>query len=416
MSHLINSMLHMSNTWIATYCEGWDGVEGKPIGLLSREEARGRNEMGLPYSVLIVEDDRPRFLLDIAWRQNYLARWTFDDHGRRDTRAVYIRMDGGTLFERKLTEWQYDEGEPDGTPSLPRRTLKRDFNGRTGIYHRSRGGGSMSTSRDEPSEQFIRPAVAFERWDAVLGGDDTLPLTVGTPIEPLPFDASAGRPWNPPLPFQAPYLDQLLVEDATVVHEDSGSPMRVRHEYLGLLGLPTGKLVACDPTWLKALEPFTVPVEPGNYPVVEIQIHSEPNDYWAGAGYLVRISDQPTSTWEMALRPGQDMSLLEEGHFYGFGVDAGLGCLMDDAAQEPLIAHFNSDLYQLHDEMPLREEFAIPGTDHNLYAYNCYYGDGSYPTWIGRDDTGAVTCFLSDMLLIDNGRPQDDEDSFEQDW
>jgi hypothetical protein len=406
----------MSNTWIAAYCEGWDSGEARPIGLLSREDARGRNEMGLPYSVLIVEDDRPRFILDIAWRQNYLARWTFDDQGRRSTRAVYVRMDGGTLFERKLTEWQYEDGELDGTPSLPRRTFKRDFNGRTRIYHRFRGGGSGHTSKDEPFEQFVRPAVSFERWGAVLGGTDSMPLTVGTPIKHLPFDGRAERPWSPPLPFQAPYLDRLLVEDATVVHEDSGSPMRVQHHYLGMLGLPTGKLVACDPTWLKAVEPFTVAVEPGDYPVVEIQIQSETEDYKAGAGYLLRISDQETTTWEMALRPGQDMSLLEEAHFYGFGVDGGLGCLMDDSAQDPLIAHIDGDLHQLMDEMPLGEEFAIPGTDHNLYAYSCYYGDGSYPTWIGRDDSGAVTCFLSDMLIVDNGRPQDGEHTFEQDW
>ncbi|WP_277605507.1 hypothetical protein [Glycomyces sp. L485] len=28
----------------------------------------------------------------------------------------------------------------------------------------------------------------------------------------------------------------------------------------------------------------------------------------------------------------------------------------------------------------------------------------------------AVTCFLSDMLIIDNGQPQDGEITFEQDW
>lgn len=35
----------------------------------------------------------------------------------------------------------------------------------------------------------------------------------------------------------------------------------------------------------------------------------------------------------------------------------------------------------------------------NLIAYQSGWGDGSYPTWIGRGHGGNVTCFVSDMLL-----------------
>ncbi|MGN9813547.1 DUF4241 domain-containing protein [Micromonospora sp. BQ11] len=27
------------------------------------------------------------------------------------------------------------------------------------------------------------------------------------------------------------------------------------------------------------------------------------------------------------------------------------------------------------------------------------WGDGAYPTWIGRDADGTVACFVADMLL-----------------
>ncbi|MFI5715055.1 DUF4241 domain-containing protein [Nocardia sp. NPDC051750] len=40
----------------------------------------------------------------------------------------------------------------------------------------------------------------------------------------------------------------------------------------------------------------------------------------------------------------------------------------------------------------------VPGTDHNMIAYQCPYVDESYPTWIGRDSEGAIVCFLTDML------------------
>jgi hypothetical protein len=150
--------------------------------------------------------------------------------------------------------------------------------------------------------------------------------------------------------------------------------------------------------------------------VIEIQIHRESDGYHAGAGYLLRISHEPTATWEMALRPGQDIRNLGDGQFYGYGVDGGQGCLMDDTAQEPFVDHFDGDVYRLCDELPLGEEFTVPGSEHNLFAYACYYGDGSYPTWIGRDADGAVTCFVSDMLIIANGQAHEDEDRFEQDW
>jgi uncharacterized protein DUF4241 len=34
-----------------------------------------------------------------------------------------------------------------------------------------------------------------------------------------------------------------------------------------------------------------------------------------------------------------------------------------------------------------------------LFAYHSGWGDGAYPTWIGRDENGEVVCFLTDMLL-----------------
>ncbi len=35
-----------------------------------------------------------------------------------------------------------------------------------------------------------------------------------------------------------------------------------------------------------------------------------------------------------------------------------------------------------------------------MAAWNSGWGDGSYPTWIGRDAGGEVTRFVADMLLF----------------
>jgi hypothetical protein len=409
----------MKHTWTASYCEGWNGPAGKPVGALSQEEARQRDVDGLPYSVFIAEGGAPRFILDIAWRQNYLARWTFDGEGRRNTRAVFLRLEEGELFERKFTKWQYESSERDGEPSISRETFKRGFDGRTAIYHRNRRGGSGHTSKSEPFEQFIHPAVAFEDWGTLFGGEN-VPAPVITPsIGHLQFDSKEPRPWNPPVPLSSPYLNDLMAQGSTVIHRDSQQPMVVDRVLAATVNLPTGKVVACDPGWLNVSEAFTVDVAPGTYKVIELQIMRmlEGEEYRPAAGYLLEISEEPTVSWEMALQPGQDLRLLESGHFYGFGVDSGFGSFMDYSAQQPLIDHAGEDFEEYAEGLYGAPHFTVPGTDLDLFAYNCYYGDGSYPTWIGRDASGAVTCFLSDMLIISDGSPkQTYRITFEQDW
>jgi hypothetical protein len=106
----------------------------------------------------------------------------------------------------------------------------------------------------------------------------------------------------------------------------------------GSLRLPTGRIVACDPGWRDPGEPFTVAVPPGSYRM-QVAAAAYPSEFWGEplhmedfTGARVLISDRPTATWEMALRPGQDARTLRNGEFYGFGVDTGTGCFVDAEA------------------------------------------------------------------------------------
>lgn len=38
------------------------------------------------------------------------------------------------------------------------------------------------------------------------------------------------------------------------------------------------------------------------------------------------IRGTPAEPWEMAVLPGQDLRILGDREFYGFGVDAGMAC------------------------------------------------------------------------------------------
>jgi hypothetical protein len=172
----------------------------------------------------------------------------------------------------------------------------------------------------------------------------------------------------------------------------------------GSLRLPTGRIVACDPGWRDPGEPFTVSVPPGTYRT-QIATAAYPSEFRGKqlhmedfTGARVLVSEKPTVTWELALRPGEDPRTLRDGHFHGFGVDTGTGCFVDAAAAgrltggvHPIPADDSSDGIVVLDD---------PESGGNLILYPSGLGDGSYPVWIGRDTDGEVTCLVADMLIL----------------
>jgi hypothetical protein len=118
-----------------------------------------------------------------------------------------------------------------------------------------------------------------------------------------------------------------------------GATMRVAE--VGPLVLPTGHIVACDPSYLmsspKREAAYTRAVAPGRYPVLLALLAK---DGWAAdnpnrervACAAVRFQETQVERWEMALRPGWDLSTLKPGYHLGYGVDGGNGCFVDEYA------------------------------------------------------------------------------------
>src|SRR5262249_5215661 len=111
------------------------------------------------------------------------------------------------------------------------------------------------------------------------------------------------------------------------------------------LELPTGRIVACDPSYLTSFpqdQPaYTRAVAPGRYPVVLALLAkdgfaaSNPNRESVACA-AVRFRDSAVARWEMALRPGWDLSTLKPGFHFGYGVDSGTGCFVDECAVKRL--------------------------------------------------------------------------------
>jgi hypothetical protein len=100
--------------------------------------------------------------------------------------------------------------------------------------------------------------------------------------------------------------------------------------------------------------------------------------------------------------------MLGDEEFYGFGVDAGMACLVDAAAAGHLIAIANDD--DRYDDTYVAAtatgdldegiELTDPASGANAFAFSSGWGDGAYPVWIGRTSGGDVACFVADMLMF----------------
>lgn len=215
------------------------------------------------------------------------------------------------------------------------------------------------------------------------------------------------------MPMSARDYTWLFTPGSTFTYEESGTVGVLQVVDGGELSLPTGRVVACDPfVYLGSgdMEPFTVTVEPGRYRVeAAVATLTRPGEAPSDAPHRrvaaarLVVRDEPAATWELALLPDQDPAELGDDEFYGYGVDAGTGCFYDAAADDAFPECEG-------DEGPLWDAFensdwaggphvVTSGTGHDLVAFTSGWGDGAYPTWIGRTATGEVACFVTDFFV-----------------
>jgi hypothetical protein len=185
--------------------------------------------------------------------------------------------------------------------------------------------------------------------------------------------------------------------------------------------LPTGQVVGCDPLVCPEDEPFTVAVPPGRYParawvaVVAVQLKEEAESDRRVAALQLVVRDEPAARWEAALVGDQDPADLDDDSYFGYGVDAGVGTLADVAAVHAVAEWEYQDIEDvfLPAQLPLTP---VPGhipavvdeiTGANLVTVHSGWGDGYYGTWIGRNESGEVTTFVTDFMVVPLGAAAD---------
>ncbi|MET8811942.1 DUF4241 domain-containing protein [Streptomyces sp. NPDC004549] len=216
------------------------------------------------------------------------------------------------------------------------------------------------------------------------------------------------------MPMSARDYTWLFTPGSSFAYEDSGPTGVIHVVDGGELSLPTGRVIACDPFVCLGtgdIEPFTVTAEPGRYRVevamaTLTQPGEEPSDtpHLRVAAARLVIRDEAAATWEPALLPGQDPAELGDDEYYGYAVDAGTGCFYDASADGAFPACEGDegplwDAFEDSEWAPGPHRVTSPDTGHDLIAFSSGWGDGAYPTWVGRNADGEVTCFLTDFFV-----------------
>jgi hypothetical protein len=415
-----------------SYCEGWDSRTRAAIGPLSRGLAAERHQAGEQYAVLLAAAGRPLVLIEVALGELHCGLRFFDEQLRRLFEVDCRLLADGRLFVLEQRKDRFNDPElvrlherewarvVTASPDGPVRDSEIQADGSLHV-----GWGSADTEGhwlDAPAfggwGQFIR---AFPEALDAAGLDipetvilDDVPDPHGTA---LPADQ---RPWQPPRPL-APdpaHLARLFTPGMRLTYDITGGrfvqdtdekikKVIVEVRDAGTLRMPSGRLVATDPAWIDDRDqPFTVTVPPGEYPVrLSVARFADNPEHKRVAAAKLVIRDEPAQSWEMALLPGQDPRTLTDTAFYGFGVDAGMGCFYDASATAAFARLDRGNV--LGDAITAPMSDLESGT--NLIAYHSGWGDGAYPTWIGRAADGDVVCFIADMLLMpDNVAPEAD--------
>jgi hypothetical protein len=205
-----------------------------------------------------------------------------------------------------------------------------------------------------------------------------------------------------------PDFGTLLRNGATSKHI-LGDVVTVEQHELGMLNLPSGEIIACDP-FICGVEPFEVRVKPGRYPVfigtAQRDLGDEVDSIVAYA--LLRFNDEIPVQWQIATWLGDDLS--SEGEIFGYGVDMATGCFMDGTAVQVLEAEFSANgiNYMSYLDNQLEKNGRMwadvtldQATDLNVILFTSGFGDGVYASYWGYTANGQIACLVTDFGVLE---------------
>jgi hypothetical protein len=194
----------------------------------------------------------------------------------------------------------------------------------------------------------------------------------------------------------------VLLSRRARVLTPSRAGWRLTREELGVLTLPSGQVMARDPTYeCFEGEPFARRVRPGRYPVVVTHAGEEGSPHAMVAAAAILLRDEAPARWELALSGGQKLADLRAGQLYGYGVDGGTGCFVDAESAEEFAGKRNfSRLLKAFERGGYRPLMYVHKEEPTIAVFMSGYGDGCYASYWGLDARGEAVCLVTDFGVL----------------
>lgn len=212
--------------------------------------------------------------------------------------------------------------------------------------------------------------------------------------------------------------------------EIAGQPLETME--IGNVSLPSGKIVVRDP--LVDLNgnqsPYFIQAPKGDFPVTIAVVKSED---WGNRYAVVKVefTKENPIVYREALVGIEELEGVTEDDYFGFGVDAGLGCItdkevlpfVDKFVDETDFDNFYDDYFaglfeQSYKDHPKNQRDAgdwinwkVPNTNYHIPMFASGFGDGTYPVYFAYDNNNSICGLYIQFIDIELALSEDgDED------
>jgi hypothetical protein len=207
--------------------------------------------------------------------------------------------------------------------------------------------------------------------------------------------------------------------------DDEMNSQELTEIHIGDVNLPTGKIIVADPFFSLEQRPFSRTVEADKYPVY-IYMTEIDTLHHRVAYAKIKFRPEDASKWVLALTDdltNDELTDLGEDEFYGFPVESGLACFLDEETNTRFVAKMD----ELQEKNPesnyyddvLSDEFREysgknnfsrelgdwndhrpdAGSDNNVIMFASGWGDGYYPAYWGLNENGDTIELVIDFLI-----------------